>query len=314
MRKELIASSLLLISIVAVLAGVVWLRVAETPGAQEPGVIVFNLTGIGSGGVWTLDEVQGVNYWWRKFQPAVLHIPLHSRVVINLRSADVFHRFYIPELSVGPVDVEPGHMVTVRFEATRSGIFQYYCSTMCGTCHFYMRGWVVITPPGETPVEPPPLVCGLCIPVDVALPSGASMLDLGAHLYQQKGCLTCHGPEGRGKIPNVNSAKGVVPDHETTAEKLFIRSPEDAALFIELIESKADIDLEDDPGIVAFPAVVARYENAKEIIRKGRYTSKRDPGGPEPPLQMPAWQHLIDERQIDAILAYFVSLYDWEDA
>jgi hypothetical protein len=28
---------------------------------------------------------------------------------------------------------------------------------------------------------------------------------------------------------------------------------------------------------------------------------------------MPAWQYLLEEREIDALLAYFVSLYDWEE-
>ena len=28
---------------------------------------------------------------------------------------------------------------------------------------------------------------------------------------------------------------------------------------------------------------------------------------------MPAWQYLVDDREIDALLAYFVSLYLWDD-
>ena len=73
------------------------------------------------------------------------------------------------------------------------------------------------------------------------------------------------------------------------------------------------MDSDEAPEIAMFPVVKTRYENAKEIIRKGRYSSKADPAGPEPPLQMPAWQYIIGEREIDALLLYFVSLYPWEE-
>ena len=51
----------------------------------------------------------------------------------------------------------------------------------------------------------------------------------------------------------------------------------------------------------------------KRQIRKGRYSSKIEVNGPEPPLQMPAWQYIVDERKIDALLVYFVSLYPWDE-
>ena len=71
--------------------------------------------------------------------------------------------------------------------------------------------------------------------------------------------------------------------------------------------------MEEPPEIALFPVVRTRFDNAKEIIRKGRYSSKLDPDGPEPPLQMPAWQYIVEERDIDALLVYFVSLYPWEE-
>ena len=52
---------------------------------------------------------------------------------------------------------------------------------------------------------------------------------------------------------------------------------------------------------------------ARACLAQGRYSSKVNPGGPEPPLQMPAWQHIVEEREIDSLLLYFVSLYPWEE-
>lgn len=271
----------------------------------------FNLTGVGSLGRWTLEPV-GANYAWKQFAPATLFVATGEEVVVHLRSADVFHRFYLPAFSVGPIDVEPGHTVTVRFTASRKGVFQFFCTSMCGACHFQMRGWVVVSDPGDTPPVPPALVRGRC-PPEVMVPAGATLVERGAVLYEQKGCATCHGPSGRGGVANLNSTGGSVPPHDTTAQKLLLRSREDADAFIGLLEGAGDPGGGAEADITAFPAVRTRFMNAKEIVRHGRYTAGADPHGPEPPLQMPAWEYLLDERDIDALLAYFVSLHEWNE-
>lgn len=316
---------------VLVAAAVAWYGRAAVPGRDEPGTVVVNLTGVGASGVWTLEEVNGLNYWWKTFEPATLQLRQGDEVVLNLRSADLFHSFYAPGLGVGPVEVEPGHRRTVRFRAERAGVYQYYCTSMCGTCHFYMRGWIVVTAPGEEPVHPPPVVCQQCLPDgaaaaragDLAKPGEitepAELVAHGAFLYLQKGCVTCHGPEGRGGVPNPNSTIREPPAHDATAQKLFLASAEDAEAFIEVVARAPELpepqDLErlaEPPDIDRFPIVRTRFLNAREIVRLGRYTAKLDPAGPEPPLQMPAWEFLLGERDIDALLVYFVSLYDWE--
>jgi len=314
MHRERIAAVLVLLPMAVIVAAIGWFGWASDHLFGGRDTVVFDLTGVASAGVWTVRPVNGLNYWWRSFEPATLYVTEGDEVVINLRSADVFHRFYLPSFSVGPVAVEPGHTVTVRFKAERHGVFQYYCTSMCGGCHFYMRGWIVVSKKGEIPVQPPPIMCTLCRPEDLPRPETASLVDQGAYLYLEKGCITCHGPEGQGGIANDNSANSPVPAHYTTAEKLFIDSTEDAEEFIRLLDENADLGaLEEPPEIARFPVVRTRYENAKEIVRKGRYSSKVDPAGPEPPLQMPAWQHIVREREIDALLVYFVSLYPWEE-
>ena len=47
-------------------------------------------------------------------------------------------------------------------------------------------------------------------------------------------------------------------------------------------------------------------KSAKEIINKGKRCAKLDAKGPEPPLQMPAWQAALPDRDIDAIIIYFI--------
>ena len=96
--------------------------------------------------------------------------------------------------------------------------------------------------------------------------------------------------------------------------KATVSRAENVDLVRRLLDEHEDLEaLEEPPEIGLFPVVRTRFENAKEIIRKGRYSSKLDPAGPEPPLQMPAWQHIVRDREIDALLVYFVSLYPWEE-
>lgn len=328
-RSERIAATALALTFVLVAGAVAWYGRSAVPGRGVPGAVVVNLTGVGASGVWTLQEVNGLNYWWKTFAPATIHLRVGDEVVLNLRSADLFHSFYAPGLGVGPVEVEPGHLRTVRFRAERAGVYQYYCTSMCGTCHFFMRGWIVVTAPGEEPIHPPPILCQQC-QVDESLAGGGTALiqagevveprDLlrrGALLYLQRGCVTCHGPDGRGGVPNPNSTIKEPPAHDTTAQKLFLASEEDARAFVRLVAAEPELadpeSLREATEIQRFPVVRTRFLNAKEIVRLGRYTAKLDPAGPEPPLQMPAWQYLLEEREIDALLAYFVSLQDWEE-
>jgi plastocyanin/mono/diheme cytochrome c family protein len=314
MNRDKLAASILILPMLLGVVGIAWYGRVAFPGASEDDAVVFNLTGVAGSGVWTLEEVNGLNYWWKRFDPATLSVREGDRVVVNLRSADLFHRFYIPAFQVGPIDVEPGHMATVRFVADRPGVFQYYCTSMCGTCHFYMRGWLVVTAEGEVVVEPPPVACTLCLPDAGPPPPRGELVDFGEYLYRSKGCVTCHGPEGRGGVTNLNSASVTVPRHDTTARKLFLNEIDDAEAFIETVGLVEDLDsLDDPPDVSLFQVVHARFDNAKQIIREGRFTARLDPSGPAPPLQMPAWELLIDERDMDALLAYFVSLYPWEE-
>lgn len=296
-----------MLTLLATVAAVAWWGGALGWRAEPR---TFNLTGVGSLGRWTLEPVTGLTYAWKDFAPATLFVETGDDVVIHLRSADVFHRFYLPEFAVGPVDVEPGHTATVRFRASRAGVFQFYCTSMCGACHFQMRGWLVVTDPGDEPVIPP-TGWTICIPHPAGIPEGTGLVDTGRLLFEQKGCVTCHGPRGRGGVSNVNSTNGTAPAHDTTALKLLLRTREDADAFIVLLERTGDLDSASDTDIAAFPIVRTRFLNARAIIRGGRFTARANPAGPQPPLQMPAWQYLLEERQIDALLAYFVSLQDW---
>lgn len=93
---------------------------------------VFHLTGIAKPGMWTLDNVEGWNYWWRKPRRfSEMKVNKGDTVLIFLTSADVQHSLKIPAIGIGPIEVDPGHRKEVSFVADRAGSFPFLCGTVC---------------------------------------------------------------------------------------------------------------------------------------------------------------------------------------
>ena len=68
-----------------------------------------------------------------------LHVPLNRPVKVLLRSIDVLHDFYVPEIRA-KMDLVPGMETYFWFTPTRIGQFEILCVAYCGTGHPQMRG------------------------------------------------------------------------------------------------------------------------------------------------------------------------------
>jgi len=82
----------------------------------------------------TPDDVHGVNE---------LHIPVDEDIVVALKSEDVLHSFFLPNLRLKQ-DVVPGMKQFMWFRATRSGTYDIVCAELCGWGHYKMRGRLVV--------------------------------------------------------------------------------------------------------------------------------------------------------------------------
>lgn len=308
--KERTATVVIILVLVLVPALVAWY---DHSIHRRAGMRVIDLTGVAGTGTWTLEPVSNSNYWWKEFTPATVRLTLGETVLLRFHSADVYHQFYVPALGFGPISVKPGQVEEVELLASQTGAFEYFCTYMCGNCHFYMRGWIVVSPPNEEPLEPGPLSCPLCVP-DFGEPPVGDRVALGGYLYRTMGCGTCHGFEGEGGVENYNYINGEIAAHNTTAEKIFLRSDEDAEVLLDVIRRGEPVDEDSEAAdINGFPIVKARFDAAEELIRQGKNAAPLNMEGPLPPLQMPAWKYKLSDRDIDAIMGYFVSLYDWEE-
>ena len=72
-----------------------------------------------------------------------LHVPIGAVVRLELRSEDVVHDFYVPQLRLKQ-DIVPGRKIIAWFEATKTGTYEIACSQLCGPAHFDMRGELTV--------------------------------------------------------------------------------------------------------------------------------------------------------------------------
>jgi cytochrome c oxidase subunit 2 len=102
-------------------------------------------------------EVTGHQWWWEARyddpQPSnifttanELHIPVGVPVIIRLKSTDVIHSFWVPNLA-GKKDAIPGKSSSVWLRADRAGVFRGQCAEYCGAQHAHMAFTVVAEPP-----------------------------------------------------------------------------------------------------------------------------------------------------------------------
>ena len=72
-----------------------------------------------------------------------LHAPEDEAVVITLRSEDVLHSFFLPEMRIKK-DAVPGQDITVWFEAVQPGDYTIGCAELCGIGHTTMGGKLIV--------------------------------------------------------------------------------------------------------------------------------------------------------------------------
>ena len=75
-----------------------------------------------------------------------LHVPVNTVVRFGLKSTDVLHGFWIPELRLKQ-DVVPGRTIYGWFEATKPGTYGVLCSQLCGAAHGVMQGKLTVDEP-----------------------------------------------------------------------------------------------------------------------------------------------------------------------
>jgi cytochrome c oxidase subunit 2 len=72
-----------------------------------------------------------------------LHFVQDKQTLIYLKSSDVLHSFFLPQLRIKQ-DAVPGLTIPVWFNARKPGPYELVCAELCGWGHYKMRGQVTV--------------------------------------------------------------------------------------------------------------------------------------------------------------------------
>lgn len=140
-------------------------------------------------------EVIGHQFWWEVRYPepgAVtaneVHIPTDTRVRVVMRTEDVIHSFWVPQLA-GKIDMIPGQTTEVILETDEPGRYLGYCAEFCGLQHANMRFLVVAQPPDEFAAWLEDLAADAVEPTTEAA-------QVGREVFGAVGCAACHTVRG----------------------------------------------------------------------------------------------------------------------
>lgn len=86
------------------------------------------------GKLWTADDVERSN---------AVDVPVGKMVRIQLRSHDVIHSFFLPNMRLKQ-DMVPGRTIEVWFRPVEAGKYDIACAELCGNDHSTMRGVLTV--------------------------------------------------------------------------------------------------------------------------------------------------------------------------
>lgn len=124
------------------------------------------------------------------FQSAELVVPVNQPILLNMRSEDVLHNFWVPEFRVKQ-DLVPGRTTVLNITPSQEGEYKVRCAEICGTEHANMLAPVRVVSQAEYDAW---------IEEKSAAPQFGEMTpeERGAIWYSAEGfgCVSCHSLDG----------------------------------------------------------------------------------------------------------------------
>jgi cytochrome c oxidase subunit II len=96
--------------------------------------------------------VVGHEWWWEVRYPGTaavtaneIHIPVRTPVRLEVKTADVIHSVWVPELN-RTIDTIPGRTNAIELDADAPGVYRGQCDEFCGLQHAHMAFAVIAQP------------------------------------------------------------------------------------------------------------------------------------------------------------------------
>jgi cytochrome c oxidase subunit II len=139
--------------------------------------------------------ITGHQWWWEVEYPAAnvttaneVHLPVGKSLLMEMRSADVIHDWWVPELG-NKIDLIPNVINYLSLDINKNGEYTGACSEFCGAQHAWMRIHVVAQ-------NEPDFYNWLSANAANSIQVKDSVSISGAALFQTKTCGSCHRIQG----------------------------------------------------------------------------------------------------------------------
>jgi cytochrome c oxidase subunit 2 len=140
-------------------------------------------------------RVTGHQWWWEvEYRDSLpqhlattaneIHVPVGQPVVIELRSTDVNHSLWVPQLA-GKRDLIPGQETSLWFRADTAGVYRGQCAEFCGHQHAKMAFEVIADPPAR-------FAQWLVQQRDTAATPTDPITRRGLEVFVSSPCVMCH--------------------------------------------------------------------------------------------------------------------------
>ena len=140
-------------------------------------------------------QVIGHQWWWEIRYPGrgvvtanELHIPTRTPVRLEVRTADVIHSLWVPELN-RKIDTIPGKTNAIEFNADTTGVFRGACAEFCGLQHAQMGIEVFAEAPSS-------FRAWLAREARPARPPSDPLARRGLRIFTSGPCSSCHAIAG----------------------------------------------------------------------------------------------------------------------
>jgi cytochrome c oxidase subunit II len=172
-------------------------------------------------------EVIGHQWWWEFRYPEQgiitaneMIIPVGRTVELKMRSEDVIHSFWIPQL-MGKQDVVPAHTNALWFTASEPGQYFGQCAEYCGIQHALMRMNVIA-------YNQPDFQAWVARQQQPATPS-TELAQTGAEIFQRSACVGCHTIQGTSAQGRIGPELSHFGSRTTLASGILTNTPEHLA-------------------------------------------------------------------------------------
>jgi cytochrome c oxidase subunit 2 len=144
-------------------------------------------------------RVTGHQWWWEvQYRDSIaqnwvttaneIHIPVGRPVAVELRSTDVIHSFWPPNLSQKR-DLIPGNVNSLQLRADTPGVYRGQCLEYCGLQHAKMAFLVIAERPDS-------FASWLARQRDTAMTPTDELTRRGQEVFLSSTCVMCHAISG----------------------------------------------------------------------------------------------------------------------